>query len=169
MLKIINSLSPFFEDNYKRINVREYARIKSQSPPSTSKHLDQFRKELLLKKEQNGQFIYYFANKESSLFVDLSRIYWKSELEKAGFFKLLEEYVNPLAILFGSLSKSEVKPDSDVDIAIFSATNKAIQLESVEKRLKRKIQLFAFKSPEDVANKELLKNIMNGYVLVGGW
>ncbi len=31
MLKIINNLKPFIEDNYRRISVREYARIQKIS------------------------------------------------------------------------------------------------------------------------------------------
>ena len=51
MLKIIYILKPFFEDNYRRINVREYARLQKISPPTASKILEQMHKEKLLKKE----------------------------------------------------------------------------------------------------------------------
>src|SRR3989344_3325281 len=41
MLEIFNSLEPFFKENYRRINVREYARIQKISPPSASKYLEE--------------------------------------------------------------------------------------------------------------------------------
>ena len=170
MLKIIDTLKPFFEDNYRRINVREYARIIKVTPPTASKLLENYRKEGLLKKEEEKQYIYYFANKESNLFVDLLRIYWKYNFEKIGLIKFFEESsLNPLIILFGSLSKAEAKIDSDVDIAIFTATEKNIKLNNFEKKLKRTIHIFCFKNKEDVKSSELLNNILNGYLINGRW
>lgn len=170
MLKIIDNLAPFFQDNYRRINVREYARLQNISPPTSSKLLEDFHKNGLLQKELERNYIYYFANKESSLFTDLSRIYWKLELNKAGLLEFFEkELLNPIIVLFGSLSKAEAKQDSDIDIAVFSATKKELKLEKFEKMLKRGIQLFLFRKREDVKNRALLSNILNGYKLIGSW
>ena len=52
MLNIINDLDCFFEDCYRRVNVREYARIKGISPPTASKILTNYQKEGLLFKEE---------------------------------------------------------------------------------------------------------------------
>lgn len=52
MLKIINDLTPFFEDCYREISVREYARIMSISPPTASKLLSYYCSEKLLVKKQ---------------------------------------------------------------------------------------------------------------------
>src|SRR3989338_495141 len=107
MLKIINDLRPFFEDNYRRINVREYARLLKISPPTASNLLHGYYEEGILKKEEEKQYIYYFANKENGLFIDLSRTYWKIQLEKAGMMNFFEkELMSPIIILFGSLSKA---------------------------------------------------------------
>ena len=54
MLTIFNNLKPFFEDNYRRISVREYARIIKISPPSASKLLNNLEKEGLLTKEKKN-------------------------------------------------------------------------------------------------------------------
>ena len=170
MLKIINTLKPFFEDNYRRINVREYARMINVTPPTASKLLESYRKEGLLKKEEEKQYFYYFANKESSLFIDLMRIYWKFKFENVGLIKFFEEiYLNPLIILFGSLSKAESKLDSDIDMAVFASTKKNIKLERFEKKLDRGIHLFVFRGKGDVKSTELLNNILNGYVIRGHW
>lgn len=166
MLKIINNLEPFFEDCYKRINVREYSRIKKMSPPTASKFLEKCKNEGLLIKEKDRIYLFYSANKNSRLFIDMSRIYWNNKLENV--FDLIEqEYISPVIILFGSLSKAEVKSDSDVDIAVFSVSKKEIGLKELEK--KRKIQLFVFKDRDNVKNKELLNNILNGYKARGSW
>lgn len=77
-----------------------------------------------------------------------------------------KKLISPTIILFGSLSKAEVKPDSDVDLAIF-AHKKELSIESFERKLKRKIRIFWFKSLRDIKSKELANNIVNGYVLKG--
>jgi len=170
MLRIINNLEPFFEDSYRRINVREYARTIKVSPPTASKLLEEYKKEGLLKKEEDKQYFYYFANKESWLFIDLSRIYWKFKLEKIGLISFFEKnFIKSVVILFGSLSKAEAKKDSDIDIAIFSPVKKEIKITEFEDKLKRKIQLFVFKEISEVKNKELLNNILDGYGLGGNW
>ena len=169
MLRIIDDIKPFIEDNYRRINVREYARIQKVSAPTASKTLSNLHKEGLLKKENEKQFIYYHADKESALFTDLSRIYWRLSIECAGLINFLEdELLNPVVILFGSLSKAEAKQDSDIDLAVFSVSKKKIPLEKYEKKLKRKIQLMLFQKRDDVS-PELLNNILNGYIITGSW
>ena len=170
MIEIINSLAPFMEDNYARINVREYARILKISPPTASKQLQCYLKEGLLKKEIDRQYYYFYADRESKLFIDLSRIYWKTKLEKSLFIKEIDGiFLNAVVILFGSLSKAEVKKESDIDIAIFSPTKKGFDVSKFEKKLNRKIQIFIFKDMNSVTNKELLNNILNGYKVTGLW
>ena len=168
MLTIINNLKPFFEDCYRRIHVREYARIMRITPPTASKLLNGMYKKGLLKKEVEKQYLLYYANKDSELFIDLSRIYWKYKLSYSGLLNFIEQqYLSPVVILFGSLSKAEVKKDSDIDLAIFTPTKKEIDLSRYEKKLKRKIQVFVFRSIDAVKNKELLNNILNGYKIMG--
>lgn len=163
MLRIINDLKPFFEDCYRRINVREYAKIMHISPPTASKMLDSYYHENLLSKEKFRNYIMFYANKESSQFTDLSRMYWGIELKE--LIDLMErELTTPTIILFGSLSKAEAKSDSDVDLAVF-AYKKELNMNSFEKKLKRKIQIFWFTSIKSIKNKELANNIINGYLL----
>ncbi|MFH1505910.1 MAG: ArsR family transcriptional regulator [archaeon] len=170
MLKIFNNLEMFFEDNYLRVNVREYARLMNISPPSASTLLASLENEGLLKSEKEHRYIFYSANRENMLFVELCKAYWRMRFKKIGLLDYLqEELVNPLVVLFGSFSKAEIKQDSDIDMAVFSVTKKELDLRSFEKKLKRNMQLFAFKDEKDVLNKELLKNIRNGFVLLGRW
>ncbi len=170
MLEIIYRLKPFFEDNYKRINIRKYAKLQKISPPTASKILNELYKENLLKKETENQYINYYANKDSDLFIDFSRIYWKIKLKKYELIKYFEkELISPIIILFGSLSKAEVKKDSDIDLAIFTPTKKELNIDKYEKKLKRKIQIFLFQKKENIKNKNLLNNILNGYKIDGEW
>ncbi|MBI2133285.1 nucleotidyltransferase domain-containing protein [Candidatus Woesearchaeota archaeon] len=92
------------------------------------------------------------------------------QLNSSGLIKhILNEYLSPLTILFGSLSKAEAKSDSDIDIAVFSPTEKKMDLSKFEKKLKRKIDLFKFKDKNDVKTSELMNSILNGFIITGGW
>lgn len=165
MLKILNDLQPFFEDCYRRINVREYATITKISPPTASKLLEQYRGEGLLSQERFRNYLLFYANKDSKQFIDLSRIYWRIKLKELVEY-LEKKLTAPTIILFGSLSKAEVKPDSDIDLALFTS-KKEIDITSFEKELNRKVQVFWFTSIKSVPSKELAHNIINGSVLEG--
>ncbi len=165
MLKIINDLRPFFEDCYRRINVREYAKIVRISPPTASSILMSYRSEDLLVMERYKNYMLFFANKDSKDFIDLSRMYWRHKLNE--LIRLIEKNsIDSTIILFGSLSKAEVKNDSDADIAIIGKKGE-LAIKHIEKKLKRKIQLFWFDSINSIKNKDLAKNVVNGYVLSG--
>ncbi|MAG02659.1 hypothetical protein CMI42_04950 [Candidatus Pacearchaeota archaeon] len=165
MLEIINNLKPFFEDCYRRISVREYSRITKISPPTASKILNNYSKLNLLIKEEDRNYLFFHANNKDKQFIALSIIYWGIKLR--GLTDLLEKkLISPTIILFGSLSKGETKQESDIDVAIF-ANKKDLDIEDLEKKVKRKIQIFWFKSLNDIKNKDLANNIINGSRLVG--
>jgi len=165
MLNIINNLNIFFEDCYDEIGVREYSRLFNISAPTASKLLKNFEYEGLLKKKTYRGYLLFRANRENPILRDLSRIYWRLKLNDI-FEKLRSEFHDPIIILFGSLSKLETKKDSDVDIAVISKISKKIDLNRYEKTLGREIQLFFFKSLDEIS-KELKLNIINGYKLEG--
>lgn len=170
MLKIINNLKPFFKDNYKKINVREYARITKLSPPTASKLLENYHKQSLLGKEKFKNYIFYSADINGKAFIDLSRIYWNSQLKKIGLIDFLnKKLLHPIIILFGSFAKAEINKNSDIDIAIFTISKNLGNLSRFEQKIKRRIQVFQFKDIESVKNKELLGNILEGYLLSGNW
>lgn len=165
MLEIFNNLAPFFEDCYRRISVREYANLIAVSPPTASNILTNYSKLSLLIKEKDRNYIFFHANNKNKQFIDLSRAYWSIRL--SGLIEHLEhKLVSPTIVLFGSLSKGEAKQDSDIDLTIF-ANKKDINIENFEKKLKRKIQIFWFKSAKDIKNMDLANNIFNGYILIG--
>lgn len=70
-----------------------------------------------------------------------------------------------ILILFGSLSKAEAKPDSDIDLAIIA--NEQANLSGFRKILNREVQVFWYKSFGDIRNKELANSIVSGYALKG--
>ena len=170
MLKIFSDLRPFFEDNYRRISVREYAGIRKISPPSASKLLETYLREGLLGREEEHRYKFYVANKDDAGFAALCRAYWLQALKKSGIIDYLErECLASLVVLFGSLAQAEVRHGSDIDLALFSGASKAPDVGHFEKKLGRKIQILMFKKGEDVKNRELMSNVMNGLILSGRW
>ena len=170
MIKIINSLDPFFNDCYRRINVREYAKLQNISPPTAANILNEYTKEGLLLKEKERQYHFFLANKENWIFRDLCRIYWKRQLERSNFLNQIErEYKCATIILFGSLAKAEVSKNADIDIAIFSPSSEKGEYSAFESKIKRKIQIFKYANAEEIKSKELKKNILSGYILTGAW
>ena len=165
MLKLINDLRPFFENCYVRISVRQYARMMKITPPTASSLLKLYDKEGLLLSARDRNYMMFYANKDSPMFVGLSGLYWQSRLSELVEF-LEDKLTNPTVVLFGSLSKAEAKPDSDIDLAIFAA-KRAINFSQFEKKLKRKIQIFWYNSLKDVPSKELESSIINGHILAG--
>jgi len=165
MLEKINNLKPFFEDCYRKISVREYAKIIGISPPTASIVLSDYLKEGILKKEVYRRYHLFYANKESELFINLSKIYWSIKLKELSDY-IEKSLVNPTIILFGSLSKAEAKEDSDIDIAIISE-KKELNVNNFGKKLGRDIQLFWFNSLSSIKESELKNSLLNGYLLRG--
>lgn len=162
MLDIFNNLSVFFEDCYRKANVREYAKLRGVSPPTASTLLKGFEKENLLKTLTERRNNLYWANRENPLFVDLSKAYWRQKLKLLAQ-ELAEQFNFETIILFGSLIKGEATASSDIDIYV-NSTEKRINHEKHEKALKRRIQLH-FK--KELANDYLRKNIQQGLLLNG--
>jgi len=166
MLKLFNNLKPFMEDCYMELGVREYSRVTKISPPTASKILKGFESEGLLKKRLDKVYLLFRANRENTVLKDLARSYWRQQLKNLIDY-LNSELHSPAIILFGSLAKLETKKDSDIDIALLTSIDKKIILDKYEKILKRRIQLFIFKSLTKITNKELKINVMNGYLIQG--
>lgn len=160
MLNIFYLLEPFFKDVYREISVREYAKLKRISPPTASKILKNFEKEELLISSKKGIYLFFRANKEHFLFSELSRLYWHCILFNAtrDFHKRV---LFRKIILFGSLAKVENTKDSDVDLYI-DIERRDINVENIEKNLKRKVQLH-FK--DSLKNINLKNNIEGGIVI----
>jgi predicted nucleotidyltransferase len=69
--------------------------------------------------------------------------------------------------MFGSYSRGEDVESSDIDIYLETPSKEEIKLEQFEKELGRSIQIFRFKNIQQVKNKDLANNIINGITLNG--
>jgi len=168
MLTKLDKLKPFFEDNYAEIHVRAYAQLMKISPPTASSILKKFVEDGILVSRTDKRYDLYKAKREEEIFVRLQQVYWYNKLIYSGTLsKLQTMYFNHPIILFGSISKAEATADSDIDVAIIGSTTKNYDFSDFEKKLKRKIQVMAFKTINDIPSN--LKNpILNGYMLVRG-
>ncbi len=166
MLDIIDDLAPFFEDGYRSISVREYAKLVCVSPPTASKLLKDFAKKGYLQWRAERRHLFFTLRIENEGVIDLCRLYWKQKLQKVSEV-FQAKLVGASGILFGSLAKAEVKPESDIDIAIFAPEKKTLDLKLFEKSLGRKISVHWFKSLKEIKNGHLSNNIINGAVLFG--
>ncbi len=175
MLEIIDRLAVFFEDCYREVSVREYARNIGVSPPTASKLLNGFVSEgILLRREDRG-FLLFRIDSESRVALGLSRIYWEGRLKNLVIF-LRDELRFDSVVLFGSLGKLEATKSSDVDLVVFCRSKKAlvghdsgepdVDLKKFERKLGREVQIFRFENLENVS-EELRLNIVNGCVLGG--
>jgi len=160
MLKILQELKPFFEDVYREVSVRQYARESRLSPPTASKRLSEFQREGLVILYKKGIYHYYRANRENYLFLQLARLYWYSAL-----YPLTEKVHSVIAfrriILFGSLSKAENTKKSDVDLFL-DIDKRAIDTSSLKNALNRNIEIHFASS---MKNEHLKKNIEQGIVI----
>lgn len=165
MFKELNDLCHFLEYPKRKIHVREYARLQNITPATASTILKKFQKQDILKKEiiQN---IHLYSLQSSQIVKDL-KVFYTIQKIRTIIPQLNAFFGKPHIILFGSASKGEDNEQSDIDLYVESEVTSQIIRNTLEKKLKRPLQLFVYKQIQDVPNKYLQQNIMNGIVLQG--
>ena len=159
-------LNIFFEYPTKDFHIRGIAKILNIPKTTVSYHINNYLKEKLILKREDGVFPSFKANETNEMY----RFYKKQEFLKKiisfGLIDHLEKEFNPKCIiLFGSFAKVEYDKNSDIDIFIQSKESN-YHLDKFEKILKHKINLF-FESNLNKLSPELLNNIVNGIKLGG--
>ena len=152
----------------KRLRVREMEREIKIPLPSAIRYSDELVKEGYLKIVKVSNVTFYSADRSSECFILEKKLFNIKKIYESGLIEFLKEkYGNPNIVLFGSYSKGEDAEDSDIDIFLETGLKKEINLNEYEKKLKRKIQLFVYKSIREVKNNDLANNIINGVILNG--
>ena len=158
----------FFVNPTEKLRVRHIERIVKVPLPSVIRYVKELKKEGVLKESEISGVKFYSADRSSKEFlVEKSLFNLKSIFDSKLINYLIEEYNNPLIILFGSYSKGEDIEKSDIDLYIETTNNKKLLLNKFVITLNRKIHIFSFKSIDKVPNKDLSNNIINGIVLNG--
>lgn len=158
----------FFLNPTIRLRVRHIEKTVKVHLPSAIRYARELEKERILKILDISGVKFYSANRASRNFLVEKKLFNIHQLYLSGFIDFLaEELNNPTIIVFGSYSIGEDIESSDIDIYIETQSKKKVNLEKFEKKLQRRIQLFIYKNINDVENKELRNNIINGIVLNG--
>ncbi len=158
----------FFTNPTIKIRVRQIERTLNLSLPSIIRYVRELEKEGILKKVDTSGVIFYTTNRSSKFFLIQKKLHNLNKIYESGLVDfLIKELSNPTIIIFGSFSRGEDIENSDIDIYIETPSKKKISVNNFERVLKRNIQLFIHRSIDDIKNKELANNIINGIVLNG--
>ncbi|MBR9690771.1 nucleotidyltransferase domain-containing protein [Candidatus Woesearchaeota archaeon] len=156
----------FFLNPTYKLRVREIERTLKLPLPSVIRYCKELEEEKILMKIRMGDVVFYTSNRTNDVYLLEKKLFNIKQLYISGLVDYLKkELSNPVVIVFGSYSKGEDTEESDVDIYLETPSSKKINLDSYEKKLKRKIQTFRYKSIKDVKNKHLANNIINGVIL----
>jgi len=168
-MKELNILKIFFESPTREFNVREASRILKIAPATASKELEKFAKKEILKKRDERMLKLYKANLDGELYKDLKIFYNIRKIKDSGLIEELNKfYLKPAVLLFGSVSQGLDIEDSDIDLVIISEkTIEFPKIKEFEKKLNRKIQIFALNKIKDLKNEHLINNALNGITIRG--
>lgn len=155
----------FFVNPSSRLRVRELERTLKLPLPSVIRYCRELHQENILKIFQIGNSKFYTASKSEHFLLE-KRLFNIKSLYDSGLIDFLKkEYNNPGIILFGSYSRGEDIETSDVDIYIQTSSKKIVKTEKFDEKLKRNIQIFVFNDINNIKNKHLANNIINGITL----
>ena len=158
----------FFINPTSKLRVRQIERTLKLPLPSVIRYCKELEKEGALTIIKIGNVVFYTADRTNENFLLEKKLFNIKEPYEKGLIKYLKtEFHNPTIIVFGSYSKGEDIENSDIDLYIETPSKKEINLGRFEKPLKRKIQVFKYKSIKEIANSNLANNIINGTVLNG--
>jgi len=152
-------LKVYYENPNKSYTIRELAKLTKIPKSTTQKYLQELKKKELISQDNRPSHNRLFKIKKINYYVE--------KLIEIGLIDFLEKELNAeTIILFGSFRKGESEKESDIDLFIESMVKKEVNLNSFEKKIKHKIDLFI----EEDINKlpeNLKSNIFNGIKLQG--
>lgn len=158
----------FFLKPTIKLRVRQIERELKVPLPSVIRYTRELEKETLLKSTKIANINTYSADRTSKTYLLEKKLFNIHQLNTSGLIDfLIEEFSNPVIVVFGSYAHGEDTENSDIDLYIETPTKKKINLDKFEKILQRKIQLFTYKNVRELENKELANNIVNGITLNG--
>jgi len=158
----------FFLNPTTKLRVRQIERVVKVPLPSVIRYTKELNEEKILKSSEIANITPYSADRTSKKFLLEKKLFNIQQLFSSGLIKfLIEKLSNPTIIVFGSYSRGEDIEKSDIDIYIETPSKKKINVEKFEKLLQRKIQVFIYNNIQDIENKELANNIVNGITLNG--
>jgi len=158
----------FFLNPTTKLRVRQIGRIVKVPLPSAIRYAKELEQEEILKSSKIAGVKTYSADRTSRQLLLEKRFFNIRQLFSSGLIDfLIEELSNPTIVLFGSYARGEDIEKSDIDLYIETISKKKSSLKKFEEKLQRKIQVFSYEKINDIKNKELSNNIVNGITLNG--
>ncbi len=158
----------FLTNPTSKMRVRQIERELGLPLPSVIRYCKELERERILKGEKISNIHLYSADRSSKRYLAEKRLFNLSLIVECGLVDyLIDEYSNPVIVLFGSYSRGEDIESSDVDLYVQTPSKKEIKMEKFEKILGRNIQLFIYSDLRQVKNVHLINNILNGVTLNG--
>tara|TARA_Y100000310_G_C20575184_1_gene760054 strand:- start:372 stop:905 length:534 start_codon:yes stop_codon:yes gene_type:complete len=156
----------FFENPTSKLRVRQIEKKLKLPLPSIIRYCKELKEESILTTLETENVIFYTADKTNKAFLlekklfNIKKVYTSDIIDH-----LKKELNNPIIILFGSYAKGEDIEESDIDLYIETPSQKKIILDKYEKYLNRKIHILKHKNINEIKNKNLANNILNGITL----
>jgi len=160
-------LEIFFTYPTKEFYLRELSRLAKVSMPTIITAVDSLTKEKLVLRKKEKALTKIKANLENRQFMIEKRLFNIEAVYHSGLIEYLnKQYSLPQAIiLFGSYSRGEDIERSDIDIAVITHKNLALDLSKFENTLQRKISIHEIDLKK--VSEEFKTNLANGIVMEG--
>ena len=170
---MLRVFSVFLRDPSKNYQLREISRMIGLNHKSISIYVRELVEDGLARENEKTPYKSYCANCEIPAFKRYKRMFNAIQLYESGFVDFLNDFYSyPAAIvLFGSYSKGEDVPISDIDVLVITPLKKLAAIEKFEKLLGHRIQLYLHSAADlqrmKTTNKELLNSWINGICVQG--
>src|SRR3989338_10638354 len=142
--------------------VRQLERELKLPLPSVIRYTNELAKEQILKRETIAGVTLFSADRSSQTYLLEKKIYNLRSLYTSGLIAYLaQELSNPTLIVFGSYGKGEDIEESDIDLYVETVSERKVNLQHFERKLKREINIIASPSLEKLPNPHLRNSILN--------
>lgn len=157
----IRILSLFLLSPGSEFHIREAARRTQLNLNSVRRELENLEAADLLRSRRQGSLKLYSVNRENPLYEELKRIFLKT----VGMGEVIKDRLAALgkietAFIYGSLSRGDEKPGSDIDLFIVGEIDQAkaaAVFEQLQRELSREINYVIF-SPKEYRKRKAARD-----------
>ena len=146
-----------FENPYDEIHLRELSRKTNVSVYTVKNIIDQLSLEEIIEEKKVGNMRFIKANMNNTFFKHLKIAFSIKKILDSKIIEFVKENIPAVSsiILYGSTAKGGDDTNSDLDLLVIGQSKK-IDVSGFENKLKRQINLLAFKWSEwrEHANKD---------------
>src|SRR3989338_367665 len=157
--QVEKALLYFYEHPNTSVTIREFAQTLRWSKSTTHAYLQLLQKKEIISSDHKWIDSWQNHIKKTNFYIE--------KVVESGLIDYLElELAASAIILFGSFRKGESQKDSDIDLFVECARERALNLKKYEQLLGHNIELFTRKKITQLP-QNLLNNVVNGIKLKG--